>query len=121
MAAVCPGLEGVEPKGSFGAIMQYCAAQLDNGVSLKTIPPQFGGQLASDNVLQPEMNENGLLGLRQPTNAYEEDVFSPQGRLQGGLLHPPTASLAQRMSVSNHSRSPVRGLLAPPSGTSGLH
>ena len=121
MASVRPGLEGAQPKGSFGAIMQYCAAQLDNGASLKTIPPQFGGQLALDNVLQPEMNENGLLGLRQPTNAYEEDVFSPQGRLQGGLLHPPTASLAQRMSVSNHSRSPVRGLLAPPSGTSGLH
>ena len=121
MAAVCPGLEGIQPKGSFGAITKYCAAQLDNGVSLRPIPPQFGGQLASDNVPQPEMNGNGLLGLRQFTSAYEKEVYSPQGRLQGGLLHPPTASLAQRMSVSNQSRSPGRGLLAPPSGTSGLH
>ena len=50
MGAACPGLDGAHPKGSIGAIMQYCAAQLDNGVLLRTIPPQFGGQLASDNV-----------------------------------------------------------------------
>ena len=46
MGVACPGLDGAHPKGSIGAIMQYCVAQLDNGVPLRTIPPQFGGQLA---------------------------------------------------------------------------
>ena len=39
MGAACPGLDGAHPKGSYGAIMQYCAAQLDNGTSLRATPP----------------------------------------------------------------------------------
>ena len=114
MAAVCPGLEGVQPKGSYGAIMQYCAAQLDNGVSLRTTPPQFGDQLSPGELPRPEMNSNGLLGLHQHTSAYEGAGQSPQGRLRGGLLRPPTASPANHSGFSNQSRSPNRGLLPPP-------
>ena len=90
MAAACPGLEGVHPKGSYGAIMQYCAAQLDNGASLRAIPPpQLGDQLSPGEVPLPEMNGIGLLGLRQHTSAYEGEVQSPQGRLQGGYYTRP--------------------------------
>ena len=109
MGAACPSLNGAHPKGSYGAIMQYCAAQLDNGAPLRAIPLHFGDQFASDNVSQPEINGYGLLGLRQHTSAYDEEVHSPQGRLQGGLLHPPTASLAKRSSFSDQSWSPGRG------------
>ena len=121
MVAACPGLDGVHPTGNYGAIMQYCAAQLDNSMLLRSTPPQFGDQLSPGNVPLPEMNGNGLLGLRQHTSAYDEEVQSPQGRLQGGLLHPPTASLAKHSSFSNQSQSPGRGLLSSPSGTSSLH
>ena len=84
MVVACLGLDGVHLKGSYGAIMQYCAAQLDNGMSLRnTPPPQFGDQLSPGDVPQPEINGNGLLGLCQHTSSFDEGLQSPQGLLQG--------------------------------------
>ena len=43
----CPGLDRVHPRESIGAIMQYCAAQLDNGVPLRNTPPPIWGPVIS--------------------------------------------------------------------------
>ena len=102
MVTACPGLNGVHPKGSYGAIMQWCAAQVDSGISLRNIPPQFGDQLSPGDVPQPEMNSNVLLGLRQHTSAFGEGLQSPRGLLKKSLLPLPAASPNVQASLMNN-------------------
>ena len=65
MVAACPNFDSVHQKGSYGAMMQWSTAQVDNGVSLRNIPTHFGDQLSLGGISQPEMNRGGLLGLQQ--------------------------------------------------------
>ena len=76
--AACPGFDAVHPKGSFGAIIQWCAAQVDNGVSLRNIHTHFGDQLSPGGLSQPEINGNGLLGLQQHMCAFDDGLQSPR-------------------------------------------
>ena len=77
MVEACPGFDALHPKGSFGAIIQWCAAQVGSGVSLRNIHTHFGVNLSPCGMLQPEMNRNGLLGLRQHTGAFDDGLQSP--------------------------------------------
>ena len=111
MAAACTYFDSIHPKGSYGVIMQWLAAQVNNGVSLRNIPTHFGDQLYPSSISQPESNGGSLLGLQQHPGAFDDGMQSPCRLPRGGLLHPRSASSKGQANFLNQGQSPGSGLL----------
>ena len=85
MAIACPNFDSVHPENSYGAIMPWLAAQVDNGVSLRNIPTHFRDQLSQGGISQLAMNGGALLGFQQHLCAFDDGTQSPH-RLPRGFV-----------------------------------